>query len=383
MQRALVEQAMGGDIDAYSELVKASHPRLFGIAHLILRDSDRAQDAVQDALLLAWRHVRSLRDPDAWDAWLRRLTVRACYKVARSAQAPDPGRAARDARPGIGQGAGRVGSVWSTVTGSDASWTGCDLDQRVVIVLHYYLDLPISEVAEIIDIPYGTAASRLHRGLEAMRASMRVATAGRRRPGHGATRMNEHIAFERFVADQFAERGSASLPARSVDDILTEARRMRPLPRWLATIKEPPMRISSRVAVGSPTARVAALAAATILLILLAAGAIVGGASLLAGRRARLVVDPDDPNAYQTISDAVAAAVDGDTVLVKPGTYPKSVAIRSDITVQGDGERGSVVVSVRGRRTHAARERGAVRLRHPARGQRRPRREPDHPGTSR
>jgi DNA-directed RNA polymerase specialized sigma24 family protein len=50
-----------------------------------------------------------------------------------------------------------------------------DIDQRVVIVLHYYLDLPISEVADIVDIPYGTAASRLHRGLEAMRLSMRVA----------------------------------------------------------------------------------------------------------------------------------------------------------------------------------------------------------------
>lgn len=177
MQRALVEQAMGGDIDAYSELVKASHPRLFGIAHLILRDSERAQDAVQDALLLAWRHVRSLRDPDAWDAWLRRLTVRACYKVARAHKrrtlvelhvTPDPGSArAPDAALGV----------------VDRDWLGrelgrLDLDQRVVLVLHYYLDLPMSQVAEIIDIPYGTAASRLHRGLEAMRASLRAESLG-------------------------------------------------------------------------------------------------------------------------------------------------------------------------------------------------------------
>jgi RNA polymerase sigma factor (sigma-70 family) len=173
MQRELVEQAMSGDIDAYSELVRASHPRLFGVANLILRDSERAQDAVQDALLLAWRHVRSLRDPDAWDAWLRRLTVRACYKVAAAHKRrtlvevrvpPDPGSAgAPDASIGV----------------ADRDWLGreldrLDIDQRVVLVLHYYLDLPVSEVAEIIDIPYGTAASRLHRGLEAMRASMRT-----------------------------------------------------------------------------------------------------------------------------------------------------------------------------------------------------------------
>jgi DNA-directed RNA polymerase specialized sigma24 family protein len=49
-----------------------------------------------------------------------------------------------------------------------------DIDRRAVIVLHYYLDLSIPEVAEILDIPVGTAASRLHRGLKAMRASMRV-----------------------------------------------------------------------------------------------------------------------------------------------------------------------------------------------------------------
>ena len=148
MQRALVEQAMGGDIDAYTELVAASHARLFGIAHLILRDSDRAHDAVQDALLLAWRHVRSLRDPDAWDAWLRRLTVRACYKVARAHKrrsvvelhvTPDPASArAPDAALGV----------------VDRDWLGrelgrLDLDQRVVLVLHYYLDLPVSQVAEI------------------------------------------------------------------------------------------------------------------------------------------------------------------------------------------------------------------------------------------
>ena len=124
-------------------------------------------------MLLAWRHVRSLRDPDAWDAWLRRLTVRACYKVARAHKrrtlvelpmAPDP-RSAREP------------DASNAVVDSD--WLGrelarLDIDQRVVIVLHYYLDLTVSEVAEIIDSPYGTAASRLHRGLEAIRASIRA-----------------------------------------------------------------------------------------------------------------------------------------------------------------------------------------------------------------
>jgi RNA polymerase sigma-70 factor (ECF subfamily) len=177
MQRALVERARDGDLDAFSQLAKTSFPRLDGVATLILHDPDRAQDAVQEALFRAWRDLRALRDPDAWEAWLRRLTVRACYDVARKEQRrnrmevqvePDPATA---------------GTPDPTADVADRDWLGrelahLDIDQRAVIVLHYYLDLPVTEVAETLDIPYGTAASRLHRGLEAMRSSIRISPEG-------------------------------------------------------------------------------------------------------------------------------------------------------------------------------------------------------------
>lgn len=173
MQRELVERARRGDHDAFADLVQASYPRLFRVANLILRDSDRAKDAVQDGLMQAWRHIRSLRDPDAWDAWLHRTTVRACYKVARKEKrrslvelhvTPDPAATGTpDASSSIAE-RDRLGRELDRL----------DLDRRAVIVLHFYLDLPLPEVAEILDIPVGTAKSRLHRGLNAMRESMRV-----------------------------------------------------------------------------------------------------------------------------------------------------------------------------------------------------------------
>ena len=83
MTRELVRRAIEGDHDAFSSLVDASVDRLYGVATLILRDPDRAQDAVQEALVSAWKDVRALRDPDAWDAWLHRITVWACYRVAK------------------------------------------------------------------------------------------------------------------------------------------------------------------------------------------------------------------------------------------------------------------------------------------------------------
>ena len=153
--------------------MRAAVPRLLGAAKLILRSDDRAQDAVQEALVLAWKHVRALRDPDAWDAWLRRLTVRACYKLARQASRrnvaelhvlPDPEPSVPDdfaltvaERDRIGRALGRL-----------------PIDQRTIVVLHFYLELSLTEAAEILDIPVGTAKSRLNRGLTTLRTFISV-----------------------------------------------------------------------------------------------------------------------------------------------------------------------------------------------------------------
>lgn len=102
------------------------------------------------------------------------------------------------------------------------------------------------------------------------------------------------------------------------------------------------MRVHSRVAVGSPMARVASLLLLTLLMAVLATGAVVTGASLLPGTT--IVVAQDGSGTVSTITDAVAMADDGDTVLIKPGTYHESVVITEDITLRGDGEPGTVVL---------------------------------------
>ena len=66
-----------------SRLVGAAVARLDAAARLILRDPELARDAVQEALIRAWRDLPGLRDPDRFDAWLHRLTVNACLDIAR------------------------------------------------------------------------------------------------------------------------------------------------------------------------------------------------------------------------------------------------------------------------------------------------------------
>ena len=82
MDRELVEAARTGDGEAYADLIRVRGDRLFALAQRVLRDVDRAEDALQEALAIAWRDLPGLRDPDRFDAWLHRLVVRACIAEA-------------------------------------------------------------------------------------------------------------------------------------------------------------------------------------------------------------------------------------------------------------------------------------------------------------
>ena len=170
MQRDLVERARRGDHDAFAVLAGAAISRLDGAAWLILRDPEQAKDAVQNALVRAWRDLPTLRDPDRFDAWLHRLLVRACIDEARRLRRHrvDVELTAIDVT-GLGD------ALESTIVDRDQLERGflrLEPEERAVIVLHHYLDLPLPEVAGALGIPLGTAKSRLHRALGLMRAAL-------------------------------------------------------------------------------------------------------------------------------------------------------------------------------------------------------------------
>jgi RNA polymerase sigma-70 factor, ECF subfamily len=168
-QREFVERARRGDHDAFAVLAGAAIPRLDAVARLILRDPERGKDAVQEALMRAWRDLPTLRDPDRFDAWLRRLLVRTCIDEARRHR-----RHAFEVQLTlIDHPTVRDSAI--SIAERDALERGfrrLDPEQRALIVLHHYLDLSLPEVAETMRIPLGTAKSRLHRALSAMRASL-------------------------------------------------------------------------------------------------------------------------------------------------------------------------------------------------------------------
>jgi len=168
-QRGLVVRARRGDHDAFADLARGAFTRLDAAARLILRDPDLARDAVQDTLMRAWLDLPGLRDPDRFDAWLYRLTVNACLdQVRRRKRRPIEVEISPIDMPTLSDPAGALADREIV----PAAMRQLEERDRAVIVLHYYLGLPLADVAVALQIPLGTVKTRLHRALVAMRAEV-------------------------------------------------------------------------------------------------------------------------------------------------------------------------------------------------------------------
>jgi RNA polymerase sigma-70 factor, ECF subfamily len=169
MRTRLVERARDGDDVAFSELVDLDGDLCFSIAFRILRDVERAQDAVQQAFLLAWRELPRLRDPERFSPWLQRLLVNACYEehrrhrrcISRIRVLPVDGPVSAD--PTI--------SVDDRDT-LERAFLRLTPQHRAVFVLHHHAGLPLTDIADIVGVPVGTVKSRLHHAIRALRAAI-------------------------------------------------------------------------------------------------------------------------------------------------------------------------------------------------------------------
>ena len=168
-QRGLVERAQRGDHDAFAVLAGGAIGRLDAAARLILRDGELARDAVQEAMVRSWRDLPTLRDVDRFDAWLHRLLVNACLDIMRRRR-----RRAVEVE---------LTPIFTPIT---ADFTSAVVDRdlldrglralepgwRAIVVLHYFLGMPLPDVASALGIPLGTAKSRLHRSIGVLRATV-------------------------------------------------------------------------------------------------------------------------------------------------------------------------------------------------------------------
>lgn len=152
-------------------LVEARLDACYRLAAVLLGDRGEAEEATHEAILRAQRSWPRLRDPDAAAAWLDRIVVNECRDRLRrrrvagglfgpndsDAPTPDvlePGGLAMDERDAVRR-------ALATLTS----------EQRIVVVLRFFLDLPLEAIADRAGVPPGTVKSRLHAALEYLRAA--------------------------------------------------------------------------------------------------------------------------------------------------------------------------------------------------------------------
>jgi RNA polymerase sigma factor (sigma-70 family) len=168
VQRTLGDQAKRGDEEAFDALSRMVGDRCMAIAVRILRDSPLAEDAVQSALVVAWRELRTLRDPERFEPWLHSILTHECYAEARRRRRWTASITVLRYEP---QDGGDTLSV-DDRDQLERAFRRLTLEQRAVLVFHRYLGLPLPEVATRLGVPLGTVKSRLHHATSALRASL-------------------------------------------------------------------------------------------------------------------------------------------------------------------------------------------------------------------
>jgi RNA polymerase sigma-70 factor (ECF subfamily) len=168
VDRDLVERARRADREAFAVMVHQVSDSLYAVAYRILRDTGLAEDALQNALMLAWRRLPKLRDPDRFEAWIHRILVHACYDESQRTRS----WRAVTVLPIEGPGRADDSSAIADRDELERAFWHLTVEQRAVFVLHHYLGLPLVEVAELLGIPAGTARSRLHYATAGLRTAL-------------------------------------------------------------------------------------------------------------------------------------------------------------------------------------------------------------------
>jgi RNA polymerase sigma-70 factor, ECF subfamily len=164
----LVEQARRGDRDAFDVLMLEVVDWLYAIARLVAQDADIAEDAVQEALVRCWRDLPELRDATRFEPWLRRILLNSVAEEFR-------GRRRFEAKVRILQVEPAMTDAADDVADRDElqrAFRSLSIDHRTIVVLHHYLGLSLEESAATLGVPTGTAKSRLHYAIEALRATL-------------------------------------------------------------------------------------------------------------------------------------------------------------------------------------------------------------------
>ena len=160
IDRSLIDRARNGDRDAFELIVRARLDAVYRLLFAILASEADARDAAQETFVAAWRQIAGLRDPARFEPWLQRIAVNAARQSIRASRRRRVREIPSSTVVGSAERAASA-SEGDDVAVLDAALAALPVEQRSILVLHHLEGRPLVELAAILEVPIGTAKSRL------------------------------------------------------------------------------------------------------------------------------------------------------------------------------------------------------------------------------
>lgn len=157
----LVEQAKNGNEQAFSSLIEENKLKMYKVAKSILKNEDDVCDAIQNALMSAYKNISKLQNNQYFSTWIIRILINKCYDIAKDNQKRN-NNVIDIADYNTDEGV-RSYDTYNSDSIVENVLNQIDEELKTVTVLYYYNDYSVSEISRIIDIPEGTVKSRLSR----------------------------------------------------------------------------------------------------------------------------------------------------------------------------------------------------------------------------
>ena len=172
IDRSVIDRARNGDLDAFESIVRARMDAVYRLTSAILGDQADARDAAQETFVAAWHELPRLREPEKFEAWLQRVAVNESRMTLRA-------RARRRVREIPSSEVAALATHAPLNDRSDASLLDAamlelPIEQRALLVLHHLEGRPLAEIAGLLEIPIGTAKSRLFHARRALETALRA-----------------------------------------------------------------------------------------------------------------------------------------------------------------------------------------------------------------
>lgn len=149
-----IKLARKGDNEAFIRLIRAVEINLYTVARSIVKQDEDCADAIQETILKAWKAIPALKEPIYFKTWLFRILINECNQIHRRYKRTVPSD-----EPAV------QSSSVDVYENFDLHEAVNHLEDtlKLVITLHYYEDMPLKQIAELLGTPEGTIKSRLHR----------------------------------------------------------------------------------------------------------------------------------------------------------------------------------------------------------------------------